>query len=297
MLTLTAGCASSRKKPAEVAGPTPQGPPISAPTSSETFGPPMPPVQPTYGPELQHARPVVLVLGPGLARGFVFAGVLRALREKKIPVGAILGTEMGGLIAALYGTSKNLNQFEWALLRVKEEFFVVNEGFLARLGSNDVSRAKKLQAFLDQTFEKKDLKDSKIPLRISVQAAESGVPMLLDQGSIAAAIRGTLANPTLFSPSPWQAYGQTIPIMSSAQTRPFPIEEAKALAIGPVIAIDVTEDSALAQDELKGADLVVRPDLNGIQYKDFKKRTEAAYRGKKAILEHETEIRRLISDS
>ena len=55
--------------------------------------------------EARPVRPIVLVLGPGMARGFAFAGVLRALNEAKIPIGAVIGTEMGALVSALYADS------------------------------------------------------------------------------------------------------------------------------------------------------------------------------------------------
>lgn len=54
-------------------------------------------------------RSVGLVLGGGAARGFAHIGVLRALKEKNIPIDLIGGTSMGALIAAQYAMQKELH--------------------------------------------------------------------------------------------------------------------------------------------------------------------------------------------
>src|SRR4051794_36609960 len=84
--------AKSAKDSAAATFPAPQ-PNEGATGPFEAYGPPVPPVtdQPTdvYGPAPVQLRPVVLVLGPGMARGFSYVGVIRALNEAKIPIGAI----------------------------------------------------------------------------------------------------------------------------------------------------------------------------------------------------------------
>ena len=70
-----------------------------------------------FGPQPVKVFPVALVLGPGLARGYAHAGVLRTLHDNKIPVGAVLGVEMGALIGAIFATSRTINEFEWKLFK------------------------------------------------------------------------------------------------------------------------------------------------------------------------------------
>ena len=43
-----------------------------------------------------------LALGGGGARGLAHIGVLKALEEERIPIGAIAGTSMGAIIGAAY---------------------------------------------------------------------------------------------------------------------------------------------------------------------------------------------------
>ena len=77
--------------------------------------------------------PVVLVLGPGMARGLAHAGVLKGLDNAGVKVGAILGTEIGALIGSLYATRSTINEFEWSLLKLKSEIFARQSGSLSAL--------------------------------------------------------------------------------------------------------------------------------------------------------------------
>ena len=47
-------------------------------------------------------KPPVLALGGGGARGFAHLGVLQALDEMRLPVGAVVGTSMGAVVGGMY---------------------------------------------------------------------------------------------------------------------------------------------------------------------------------------------------
>src|SRR6185437_12609417 len=98
-------------------------------------------------------RPVVLVLGPGLARGYAYVGAIRALTEAKVPIGAILGTEMGALVGSLYAMDAKINQFEWAMLKFREGAFESQGGLMPEMFQRS-SRAKKLEEDLSRVFDK-----------------------------------------------------------------------------------------------------------------------------------------------
>lgn len=254
----------------------------------EPYGPfpiesPSPAPQEIYGPTQIQLRPVVLVLGPGMARGFAFAGVLRALHESKIPIGAIIGTEMGGFLGALYAVDGNINHFEWALMKFREDVFQADRKILSRLLERDGANTK-LDMSLSQVFGAGDLGASKIPVRILVEHAQTAQPALIEKGearlAIGAAMAGTAAT----------ALWEGVSVRSAARSRPFPVAEARALGVGPVIAINVVPELRSHKD-LAEADLVIEPDMRGIGAADYAKRTEAAFRGKKAIKERLREIR------
>jgi NTE family protein len=300
ILVVFSGCASAHKstsrsdqetsstnRPAEVSGPPELVGPLPPSENPEQVS--------SYGPNPVQVRPIVLVLGPGLAKGFAYSGVFQALNDSKIPIGAIIGTEMGGLIGALYANSRNINQFEWGLLRFKDEVFPKKEGFMSLI-KNQSAEGKKFESQLSQVFRGQDVSQTKIPLRIGLQAQTQEAPFLANQGSLIATIRATMAQQSLFTPSGWPDQKTGAMTQSSSKTRPFFIREAKDLGIGPVIVVQVLsdEESAIAWDELKEADLVIRPDMSGIGELDFQKRTDAAFRGKSAILKKLPEIKQVV---
>jgi NTE family protein len=59
------------------------------------------------------ARPrVALVLSGGGARGFAHIGVLRVLRELRVPVDIVVGTSMGGVVGGAYAAGTPIEQLE-----------------------------------------------------------------------------------------------------------------------------------------------------------------------------------------
>jgi NTE family protein len=61
----------------------------------------------------QPVRPrVALVLSGGGARGFAHIGVLRVLRELRVPVDIVVGTSMGGVVGGAYAAGTPLEQLE-----------------------------------------------------------------------------------------------------------------------------------------------------------------------------------------
>jgi NTE family protein len=290
-LGLAQGCASAKKGQPIISYPPSRGESTFGPP--EAFGPPTPEPPPSYGPVPVQLKPIVLVLGPGLARGFAYVGVFQALHESKIPIGAVLGTEIGSLIGTLYTASNSINQFEWGLLKFKEDIFQEKQGFLS---SFQESQSQKFGAQLRRVFGEKDLSQLKVPTYIIVQSREKGMPILLNQGNIVQGVRGAMAAEGLFPPSQITLTGGEEIVVTAQISHPFFVHEARNLGIGPVITINVLNNSELngASDELKDSDLVIHPDMTGIDGMAFDRRTDAAFRGKKAILEHLSEIRQLV---
>ena len=302
LFSTLAGCATAQPLSSQQGGPEPALPVSAVPQGPEVMGPPEPfgpPISPPAAANgispipVAQERSVVLVLGPGMARGFAYVGVLQALHDAKIPIGAILGTEMGGLIGAVYATSHSINQFEWALLKLKEELFV-SKGLLS--GVSEVSDGQALDGFIKQVFGKKEFSSTFIPLRIGVKLNPDWGAAVIDHGGLLQAVRATIALPGVLAPVKFEWEGKNYTGSSSGKERPFLIEEAKALGIGPIIVVNVLskKESEASRDALAQADYELKPDLKGINYSDFKRKTDAAFRGKKAVFQNIIEIRRVL---
>lgn len=262
-----------------------------------------------YGPTPARPRSVVLVLGPGLARGFAHVGVIRALSEAKIQIGAVVGTEMGGLIAALYALGGTASEMDWRLLRIKDETLYERPLFAGIFGR--ISDGKKLEQALDRVFLGKDLRESRVPALLLMSVGGRTVSASAGRASIVSL--AAFSDPTLFRPV--EMAGASA--LSAGEARPYGIKEALALELGPVVVVDVLHDASLpnkhaaledeisylnrllpaesrAADELKDANLVLRPRLLGVGVLDFKKRTDIIYRGREAALSAMNEIRQIV---
>jgi NTE family protein len=263
------------------------------------------------GAEKIQGSPIVLVLGPGMARGLAHAGVLKALDGAGIRVGAIVGTEIGALIGALYATRSTVNEFEWSLLKLKGEAFARPSGSLGSFLGFGQKRAQ-IDVLLEGYFGEASIQDARIPVRIGATSGDGGRPFLIERGRLAAALRAAIAEDGFFEPIEWEGYLAA----SAARTRPFPVDYARELAIGPVVVVDVIPDEKLATEagdekylyrlrhsaaeslpELEQADLVLRPKLDGFGFREFERRNEIVFRGKQAVERNLTELRRLASST
>lgn len=285
-LGLVSGCSTARKNSDPDSALT--APSDWSPESvlQQQYGPPVPALgegpEPSYGPDPIQLRAVVLVLGPGMARGYAHAGVVRALADAKIPIAAIVSAEMGSLIGSAYALEGSANQLDWALLRLKDKAFDDSKRWLNRLMPNTDGP---VDSELGEIFGKKDVSDSKIPIRIGFRLDSPGGDLaLVDRGKIREAVRASLAVPGLLGPGSWDGMKA---LSIGKQSLPFLVGQAKALSLGPVVVVDVQGIKGPIAD----ADLVIQPDLNGIGEQDFQRRSEAVFRGKQAVLKQIRQVR------
>ena len=59
-------------------------------------------------PAIKERPKVALVLSGGGARGFAHVGVLRVLKELRIPVDFVVGTSMGAVIGGAYAAGRSV---------------------------------------------------------------------------------------------------------------------------------------------------------------------------------------------
>lgn len=248
--------------------------------SEQQYGPPTvdePKV--SYGPEPVSLKPLTLVFGSGMARSFAQVGVLRALEQNKIPIGAVYGTELGGLIAALYALDSNINHFEWNLEKFKEDLFITSPGLMGTLFNHSTENSgdpSKLEEALKETFLRKDISETKMPLFVELQKKGSSSPEVLKNGNLTQILRSAVAVPGLFSAGALN--GKTALAASGRVAVTYLCVTARAQNGSPIILIDTAPNAS----DPSAADLVIRPDLSGVGLFDFSKRNEIALKGKTA---------------
>jgi NTE family protein len=181
------------------------------------------------------ARPRLgIALGSGSARGWAHIGVLRALQAAGIEPDVVCGTSIGAFVGAAYA-SGDLDKLEaWV-------------GGLSRrdvLGFFDVSLAGGLikgarlldfasTSFLDNTFADLDR-----PFACVATDLATGREIWLREGSVAAAVRASIALPGLFSP---QLLDERF-LVDGGLVNPVPVSLCRALDAEIVIAVDLGMD-------------------------------------------------------
>ena len=169
-----------------------------------------------------------LVLEGGGALGFAHIGVLQWFEANRIPIDAIAGTSMGGMVGGLYAAGETpqdisslIGGLNWpAILRSQPAFdeigFRRKEDRLAfpnqlefgwRKGlalPSGLNSGQEVDSILDRAllpyFDLKSFDDLPIPFRCVATDLVSGKEKDFDRGSLAAALRAIVSIPALFIP-------------------------------------------------------------------------------------------------
>ena len=181
------------------------------------------------------ARPRLgIALGSGSARGWAHIGVLRALREAGIEPDVVCGTSIGAFVGAAYA-SGDLDKLEsWV-------------GGLSRkdvLGFFDVSltggliKGAKLLDFASTSFLDETFADLDRPFACVATDLATGREIWLRDGSVADAVRASIALPGLFSP---QLLDERY-LVDGGLVNPVPVSLCRVLDADVVIAVDLGMD-------------------------------------------------------
>ncbi len=179
---------------------------------------------------------IVLVLGGGGARGIAHVGVLEVLDAHGIPVRAVAGTSMGGLVGALLAagmSTVDLVQNVKKYSRPTEVLKLVDPGF--GIGGLSLKGAK-LYTELERHLEGVEtFSDLSVPFAVVAVDLKSGREVVLDRGPVADAVRATVSVPGLFAPVELEG----MELVDGGQLDNVPVGVGRRLASGPVVAVDV----------------------------------------------------------
>lgn len=254
--------------------------------------------------------PVVgLALGAGAARGFAHLGVLQVLRQEGIPIHLISGSSIGSVFGALYAVGHDLQMLEKVAHELKQNFFV--DVTVPRLG---LLRGKKIEDLLRVLTKGMTFDQLQVPFYAVAVDIEKGERVVLNEGSVAEAVRASIAIPGIFQPKEWQ--GRLL--VDGAVLDRIPIDVAREKGAQVVIAVDVKyggyevtnhkvrsifdimlQSVDLLERELikyyiVEADVVIRPNLSHISPAAFDRIGECVEQGRIATLEALPRIKELI---
>ena len=255
--------------------------------------PPPPPRLPRIG----------LALGGGAARGFAHIGVIQVLEESGIKPQLVVGTSAGSLVAALYAAG--MSGAELGMLAVgMDESALTDWSFPGR----GVIRGEALARYVREQTGGKTIEQMKLPLGIVATDLDSGQPILFQRGDPGTAVRASSAVPAVFQPV---KIGER-EYVDGGLVSPVPVRFARQMGAELVLAVDISSPpegqatgdamrmllqtfaimgKSINVFELRDADVVLRPRLNGVGGADFSARQRAILAGREAALAGLTDLR------
>jgi NTE family protein len=293
LLALLAACTAPSRKP------EPPGVPATPVTPA--------PVQPP--PEVVVPPPRIgLVLGGGAAKGFAHVGVIKALESQGVKVDLLAGTSVGSMVAALYAAGNDGFQLQRISLDMKEsmvsDWSLPNRGFL---------RGEALQEFVNKAVQNRPIEKLDRKLAIVATDLDSGRMIVFERGDTGMAVRASSSVPGVFQPV--KISGREY--VDGGLVSPVPVKVARSLGADIVIAVDISNrpgeraaldtidlmlrtftimGNAIADNELTGADVVVKPDISRLSATDFQSRHLAILEGERAGLAAVPELKKKLAE-
>jgi NTE family protein len=261
---------------------------------------------------------VALVLSGGGARGIAAIGVFKSLEEHNIPIQLIVGTSMGSIAGGLYASGYTPRQLErladttnWTEVisyadeslrtdlfldqKIKKErsFLALRFQGLQPVIPSAFSSGQNLTNFLNLLalqaiyHPNPSFDELETSFRAVSTDLVSGRQIVVGNGDIAEAMRGSMAVPLLFTP----VRVDSLQLVDGGLIANIPVDVAKSLGADVVIALDVTSPlrpkemlsqfwevgdqimgimmQASNREQLAKADVVIRPPLMNHLTSDF----------------------------
>jgi len=273
-----------------------------------------------------------LALSGGGARGIAHVGVLKVLDELRIPIHCVTGTSMGAIVGGTFSAGVTPDRLQEVVLKTdwdeifrdqppREEIAIRRKAddyktlFRPEFGVKDgglalptgviagVSIESFFRVLTAQAYDISDFTKLPIPFRAMATDIETGESVVLDQGSIAQAMRASMSVPGALAPV--EIGGKLL--VDGGITNNLPIDEARKLCADVVIAVNISTPplkrseitSALSvagqlvnflgkqtvDEQLKSltsGDVLIAPDLGDISAAKFDRSADAIRIGEEA---------------
>ena len=209
-------------------------------------------------------RPLVaLALGGGGARGFAHVGVIKALEASGVVPDIVTGSSSGAIVAALYAAGYSAAELERVAVDLEQtalvDFSLFGKGWV---------RGEALQDFVNRAVGNRPIERLTRPFAVVATHAKTGRMVVFNRGETGLAVRASSSVPDLFIPPIIEG----VEYLDGGLTSPVPVRVARAMGADVVIAVDLTRyfrARELAADDLRDADLVIRPDTVRTRLLDF----------------------------
>ncbi|KMN37494.1 Patatin [Chromobacterium sp. LK1] len=254
---------------------------------------------------LQKPR-IGLALGGGAAKGFAHVGVIKVLEAAGIKPDLITGTSAGSVVGSLYASGLSGMQLQSRAIQLDESNLTD-----WTLSSKGVIKGEKLQNWINAQVVNKSIEQLPRPFGAVATELDSGRKVVFRLGNTGQAVRASASIPNVFLPVKIGSKSY----VDGGLVSPVPVSAAREMGADFVIAVDISarprkgaatgflsmldqslnimNGPALAQ-ELKQADVVIRPQVQDIGSAQFDARHQAILEGERAAQAALPQIRQLL---
>jgi NTE family protein len=172
-----------------------------------------------------------IALGAGSARGWAHIGVLQTLKKAGMAPEVVSGTSIGALVGAVYADDRLDELEEWVSSLTWRRVV----GFFDVAFSSGLIKGGKLFTFLRGGLLDKNIEQLKRPFATVATDLANGREVWFRSGSVADAVRASIATPGLFTP--WRQEDRLL--VDGALVNPVPVSLVRAMEAEFVIAVDL----------------------------------------------------------
>ena len=251
--------------------------------------------------EFQPAVPVPprigIALGGGFARGIAHAGVLRVLEQNDIPIHCITGVSAGAIVAAAYASGATCDEI--ARTGCSMRFTDVARWSIGRMG---FAGSDRMERFLRNLLKCHTFEQMRIPLGVLATDVVTGEALVFrDCGDVILPIRASCSYPGLFQPV---RCGDRL-LVDGAISMEVPALLARLLGATRVISLHLPMQGSAAMPTnmfhvvnrcfqilhsrtettwRQHSDLVIEPDVRGMEWDAFDSAVQLMKAGEEAAL-------------
>ena len=255
---------------------------------------------------------IAVALGGGFSRGFAHLGVLEVLEQERIPISAIVGTSIGGLLGAAYADGISVRELCELGRHVRvRDFFRFQRP--APDAEKDAQKNDRIGRFVRECFQVSQVEELPIPTAIVATDLETGAPHVFTRGPLEVAIRASCAFPGLFKPVEYE--GRLL--ADGCIVAPVPTAVAARMNARCVLGVAVgwreksapsgcnvvqvfdrtfrTSSKRMQQPSwVRNADVLLEPEVQQIDWNDFSRVDEARAAGAEAMRRALPHVRKLL---
>ena len=188
-------------------------------------------------------RGVGLVLSGGGARGFAHLGIIRALREARVPIDFVGGASIGAIIAA--GVAMGWSDEEMRL-RYRRSFVDTNPVNDYTFPFVALTRGRKVSRLLEREYGGMVIEDLRYPYFCVSANLTTGRLLQHRHGSLAKALRAAVAIPGVMPP----VFHEEGVLVDGAAINNLPLDIMQGHAPGFVIGSDVGADRSFGEQRV-----------------------------------------------